>query len=315
MRAGTSIIFAGQTQQERRAARAGVNLYDSSLTFRTRQRYHTGIKALLPAIEFASSLEELEAAAEEWVELQWELGTTLGLIGDALCGLQFYWPGVKASLLPAWRLFKNWRRLEVPMRAPPIPAEIVRAFVAYLLDKNEVAAAFLVALGFHAYLRTGELLALQFRDLQVSPGAGVVATRGGKTGRRLNAKEAVAIYDPLVRELGDLCFLLSRNHHGLCRIWPGSAQSFRSLFNRCSHHFQIAYLRLKPYSLRRGGAAHDFMKRGVIEPILVRGRWRSLAVARLYIEDGLAQVPALALPPATAAHVRRCARICGALFT
>eukprot|EP00438_Fugacium_kawagutii_P005000 Skav230039 [mRNA] locus=scaffold465:66745:71032:+ [translate_table: standard] len=307
-------VFAGHTRRERRAARAGINLYDSSITFRTRQRYHTGVRALLPFLEHLQTLEEVEAAAEEWVELQWATGSTLGLIGDALCGLQFYWPGIKPVPKPAWRLFKNWRRLEVPMRAPPIPADIVRAFVSYLLDRSEVAAAFLIALGFHAYLRTGELMALQFRDLQVNEVAGVVSIRGGKTGRRLNVCEAVAIYDPVVRQLAMLALLLPHNHHGLCRIWPGSPQSFRALFARCNHHFQLAHLQLKPYSLRRGGATHDFIELGILEPILLRGRWRSLAVARLYIEDGLAQIPALALPPATAALVRRCASVCSSLF-
>lgn len=156
MPVGTRSVLAGQTRQQRRAARAGINLYDSSITFRTRQRYQAGIKAILPVLETTGTYEELETAAEEWVELQWELGSTLGLIGDALCGLQFYWPGIKPSLKPAWRLFKNWRRLEAPLRAPPIPAVVVRAFITYLVEREKVAAAFLIALGFHAYLRTGE---------------------------------------------------------------------------------------------------------------------------------------------------------------
>eukprot|EP00438_Fugacium_kawagutii_P035341 Skav207490 [mRNA] locus=scaffold334:64582:72053:+ [translate_table: standard] len=187
--AGPDILLAARKHQRTVEKAAGRNSFPST--------YDHGVRAIIPFLEPLETLEEIEFAAEEWVELQWATGSTLGLIGDALCGLQFYWPGIKPVLKPAWRLFKNWRRLEIPMRAPPISAEIVRAFVTYLLDKSEVAGAFLIALGFHTYLRTGELLALQFRDLQVNAVAGVVTIRGGKTGRRLNVREAVAIYDPV----------------------------------------------------------------------------------------------------------------------
>lgn len=34
-----------------------------------------------------------------------------------------------------------------------------------------------------------------------------------------------------------------------------------------------------------------------LEAIILKGRWHSLAVARLYLEDGLAMLPAIRLSP------------------
>lgn len=62
---------------------------------------------------------------------------------------------------------------------------------------------------------------------------------------------------------------------------------------------------MKPYSLRRGGATFLLQVGVPFESILVRGRWRSLAVARLYLEDGLAQLPPLRLEASALQMVHR----------
>ena len=310
----TNQVLSGRTTAERQRVRKGISLRDSGITMKTRQRYHHGLNAIMPFIEGIGHLDELGAVAEEWVECQWEIGTPLGLVGDALCGLQFYWHDIKLRLRGAWKLYHNWRKLEIPTRAPPVSALIIRAFVDYLVSTSQLPAAFLIALCFHCYLRTGEALALQFRDLQLSPSAGVVTIRAGKSGLRHNINEAVAIYDPVVRQLGDLVFMLSHHHCSSAPIWPFSAAAFRKMFHQCVCHFGLQALNFKPYSLRRGGATHDYMAKGILEPIILRGRWRSLSVARLYIEDGLAQYPALQLPPQSQRSLATAARPWASLF-
>jgi hypothetical protein len=51
--------------------------------------------------------------------------------------------------------------------------------------------------------------------------------------------------------------------------------------------FRISHLNMKPYSLGRGGATWLLQQGVPLDVILVRGRWKSLGVARLYLEDGL----------------------------
>ncbi len=313
-RVGHRAILSGRTRAERIAARRGVNLRDSGITERTKQRYLSALQVLLPLVAGILNLLELDPICEEWIEYRWSSGATLGSIGDALCGLQFYWPETKGYLRSSWKLYKNWRRIEVPTRAPPISALIVRAFVAWLVEQEHLCSAFLIALGFHAYLRTGELLSLKFRDLQLGATTGIVTIRGGKSGLRHNIDEAVAIYDSLVVSLGQLVALLPHNSHPQSPVWPWSAAAFRKSFNRCVDQFGLQHLSYKPYSLRRGGATHDYIEKGLLEPILLRGRWHSLAVARLYLEDGLAQLPSLTLPGTTLRHLRRASSPFSQLF-
>ena len=312
-RVGHRSVLAGRTTAERAASRAGISLRDSGITAKTRQRYHLALAALLPIIADIGHIADLDGVCEDWVEWKWSSGSTLGSVGDALCGLQFYWPEAKGSLRATWRLYKNWRRLEVPTRAPPMPVSIIRAFVSYMLQREQYAFAFLLALGFHTYLRTGEMLELQFRDLQLGKSTGIVTIRGGKSGLRNNMDEAIAIYDKGVLELGHIARIVSGHTSESQRIWSHSGTLFRKMFTSCVEHFKLQ-LELKPYSLRRGGATHDYMKKGVLEPILLRGRWHSLAVARLYLEDGLAQLPSIKLPPPSQHHLQQMASPFADLF-
>lgn len=312
--AGHRAVLGGRTRADRVHARQGISLRDSGITERTRQRYINALVPLLAIIETVQSIHDLDQVCEEWIEFQWHSGQTLGSVGDALCGLQFYWPETKGCLRSSWKLYKNWRRIEIPTRAPPISALIIQSFVAYLLEEEQIAAAFIVGLGFHAYLRTGELLSLQFRDLQLGSATGIVTIRGGKSGLRHNIDEAVALYDGFVIQLGHLVRLLPHHKYPTSVVWPYSPAHFRKTFNQCVKFFDLERLNYKPYSLRRGGATHDYMLKGILEPILLRGRWHSLAVARLYLEDGLAQLPTLCLPPATLQTLQRVSRPYSHLF-
>lgn len=80
------------------------------------------------------------------------------------------------------------------------------------------------------------------------------------------------------------------------KLWPHSAQAFRDKFESYMRFFNIEHLKMKPYSLRRGGATFLLQEGLPLDCILLRGRWKSLGVARLYLEDGLAQIPQLRVP-------------------
>ena len=96
---------------------------------------------------------------------------------------------------------------------------------------------FLLALDFHTYFRTVEILKLQVKDIA-----------------------------PLSQS-----------------IWDCSAGAFRKLFYDAIEFFKLSNLGLAPYSIRRGGATYSFQCSRSLESILLRGRWRALAVARLYM--------------------------------
>ena len=184
------------------------------------------------------------------------------------------------------------------MRAPPITPLILRAIIAAAVFDNQIAFATLLALGFHALLRTGELLSLCFKDVEFSQNCGVLTLRQTKSGQRTGSQEAVALRDRLSLQLLDTLVALTPHSPG-SPLWPHSAQRFRELFRLYQSLLHVEHLQFKPYSLRRGGATYLLQCGIPLEAILVKGRWKSLAVARLYLQDGMAMIPSLRLSSST----------------
>eukprot|EP00435_Cladocopium_sp_Y103_P038382 s3254_g10.t1 len=242
------------------------------------------------------SLTDLDGVVCDWIELEWARGESIGWIADALSGLHFFWPSLRGTLRNAWKMFKSWRRIEAPQRAPPITVLIVQAVVARAVEIQDLAFATVFALSFHCLLRTGEAMALQFQDLEVSTQTGIVSVHSSKSGLRTGSEEAVSIRDPLVLDLVRTLKDTQEYARGQ-RLWPHSAQHYRNTFAKYMSFFRISHLEMKPYSLRRGGATFLLQEGVAIDVILIRGRWKSLAVARLYLEDGMAQIPRLRVDP------------------
>ena len=276
------VLLAGQTQRERQNRRWGIRLRDFTITQKTKERYEKAVANLLPFLE------------EQPGQLAWARGDPVNAIADALSGLHHFWPAIRGQLRQSWRLFKSWRRVESPVRAAPLTVDLVRAFIARAIDCNQLAFATLVGLGFHCLLRTGELLAIRFGDIEWNSECGVISLHASKSGLRTGTMEAVAIRDPLVLQLVDALAVVRQPCAG-DPLWVGSPQSFRDLFRSSCDFFNVGHLRFKPYSLRRGGATLLLQRNVPLEIILVTGRWKSVGVARLYLEDGLAQLPSLRL--------------------
>lgn len=139
------LILAGKTQKERRQRRRGIRLKDFSVTEKTRLRYLSAVAKVLPVLESCPCFRDYDIWLCEWIEQQWARGEPLCYISDALSGLHFYMPECKGTLRQAWRMFKDWRKVEAPTRAPPITSLLVRAIVARAVQKNQLAFATLVA--------------------------------------------------------------------------------------------------------------------------------------------------------------------------
>lgn len=80
----------------------------------------------------------------------------------------------------------------------------------------------------------------------------------------------------------------------LSKMAPGDlvvgmdARSFRAMFREiCEEDLGLKRMRFKPYSLRRGGATRDFRGHGSLDRCQLRGRWKTVAAARVYILEGV----------------------------
>ena len=269
-------------------------LTDVGITDATLSRYVFAVGRLKDVLEVPSTLEELDEVLTDWIQTEFEDGSPLYMVGDALSGLHHFMPFTKKKLTSAWRLYSIWRRFEVPCRAPPVPQDILVAMAGRSLRKNDLEMAGLLLLGFHCLLRTGEILQVRPCDFILGPTSGLVTLASSKSGVRNNSKESVAIHDPITLETMRTLLELKRQLH-LQNVpcWSKSGSAFRDTFNRLLHDLQIADLQFRPYSLRRGGATWEMQQHGQMERTLLRGRWRNSNVARIYLCDGLALLPTL----------------------
>ena len=294
-RSGARVLLAGRTRRERQQLRAGISLRSFTISDATRRRYEAAVGLVLPFLE-EHGLVDCDQLVSEWIECQWVRGESVNVIADCLSGLHFFLPEIRGSLRQSWRLFRSWRRVETPCRAPPLTPELVKAMIARAVDQNHIAFATMLAIEFHALLRTGELLALQFQDVEFADTCGVITLKSSKSGLRHGTEEAVALRDGLTLSLLETLFSVQEHGPGN-KLWPFSAQCFRETFQKYLRFFRLSGLSFKPYSLRRGGATFLLQSGTPLDVILLRGRWHSLSVARLYLEDGMAQIPAIRIPP------------------
>ena len=182
------------------------------------------------------------------------------------------------------------------MRAPPLVANAVLGIAGLLVGKGELAAAALVVTGFNCFLHTGELLSLRHAHVRYADSRphGVLRLPWTKSGERTGAPESVVFNDPLVSRLPDLaCARVAEAE----RIFPSRGSRFRHLFENALQALQLDGRGYRPYSLRCGGAAADFLEHGSATTTQLRGRWASLKVRRIYVTLGQESLAKIACPP------------------
>ena len=282
------------TQADRRAARKDIILADVGISSNTQARYYHAVgrlKHLLPLVQSESHLDDLVA---DWIQEEFEDGTPLYLIADALSGLHHLEPYTKKKLCKSWHLYSIWRKYEVPCRAPPLPQDIVLAMAGWCLSNGELVMAALLLVGFHCLLRTGEILSIRPVDFLLDKTSGLLSLPSSKSGLRNNTRESVSISDPLtIQTVTAMVECKYSLHLQNVPCWDRSASSFRALFGSIIDCLKLSSLNFRPYSLRRGGATYEMQTHGLMEKTLIRGRWKNSNVARIYICDGLALLPRL----------------------
>ena len=177
------------TRADRRRARANVVLTDVGVTQATLSRYYYAVSRLTPVLDKVMTDFDLDELVSDWVQREFEDGTPLYLVADALSGLHHFAPYTKRKLVKSWRLYGIWRKFEIPCRAPPLPMDILLAMSGLALLRGELVMSALLLVGFHCLLRTGELLCIRPADFLVSPKQGLVTLPSSKSGLRNNTKK------------------------------------------------------------------------------------------------------------------------------
>lgn len=266
----------------------------------TKKRYTKATQAFYTFLQkegvaLPKAKQRLDDVLCDYLEHLWASGSGRALANDTVAGLQDLQPDLRHHLPGSWRLLKTWSINEVPNRAPPIPEHVLKAMAGWAFFHGHNSFAVSLLIGFYCMLRTGELLGLQSHNLMTTPRdtkvlIGLGYTKGGK---RHGAAESVVLgHEPAVL-LTQQWKKIASPSTKLARTIAG----WRALFSECLTGLGLEAHQFRPYSLRRGGATHWFAKHQSFDRIMVQGRWHTHKSARIYLNEGLAMLASMALPP------------------
>ena len=293
------VALGVKAKRERVKARALVGaLKGNRVSAKTLVRYN---RAILLFFEWLASKElglpddlvMLDALLSEYAEILWQEGESRSGLGDTLSGLTNYLKFLRGKLPDAWAQHSTWKKLELPARATPFTKNILMAAVGVALSQNDLAMAAGLWLGFQGLLRTGELLGLLKADIQVFEEQSLAVISLGFTegGKRRGEKEQIIVSDA---ELVALLALLCENMRPGESLLP-TEKFFRLRFGVILKELGLQKSGYMPYSLRRGGATSLFLETGDWQAVQARGRWQSIATAKIYVSECVAMVRELSL--------------------
>lgn len=287
-------ILSKPTAAERARERRKLGNLESQLVqAKTRARYKESFTSLCQFLGerenfVVSDWGQFEQRVASYLEELWEQGASKSEASYALASLQFHKPEAKRNIPYCWKLMKAWEKIELPLRAYPMPPDMLPAFAGVLIHWNQPKIAHLIIVGYSLFLRTGELMALKATDVHFSShGPPVLFIQGPKGSHHSvhNVEKLVVHERSAVASLRYLCDQKAAG--ALCPIAP---HKFRELWRDVVNFLGLSQLHLLPYALRRGGATSAFKNGASLDSLLVRGRWKNVSTARIYLDEALMEL-------------------------
>ena len=266
---------------------------------KTRSRYKASLATFFTYLKeehltLPTKRDAMDQVVSDYLEYLWAQGEGRATASTFMAALQDHQPKLKHNLPGSWRLMKTWSTHEIPARAPPMTESVLRAMVGWSVTQGHETFGLSLLVGFYGLLRTGELLSLQSWQIHMStPSQPAVINLGlTKSGMRQGAAESITLTEKHVlkhlwawkRRVPEHTFLTLKPH------------AWRNLFSECLSKLKLDPWEFRPYSLRRGGATHLFVRGGSLDKVLLLGRWTALKTAKIYINSGLAMLTDIQVP-------------------
>ena len=263
----------GRTKEERIQQRKHLgSLQSLAVQPATKKRYDRALEKFFDFLHF----EKMELprqkyamdAVAEYVEHLWASGEGRALASDTVAGLQNLEPHLKGHLPTVWRLLKVWSQNEMPNRAPPMPETVAHAMVGRALLQNDPEFGLSILLGFYGMMRTGELLNVSPKQVEVSSkdGPAVLSLGLTKSGKRQGASESITV------SVFDVVRRLYQWKATSKKPLVQSSGQWRAKFTDTLKELGLQKFEFRPYSLRRGGATFWFLKHGSFDRFMAQGR-------------------------------------------
>jgi site-specific recombinase XerD len=292
---------SGACSKERRKAirkKLGT-LKNLTVQEKTKERYSASLAAFFrylreEHLELPTKKDCMDALVSDYLEYLWAQGEGRATASTFMAAVQDFQPKLRHNLPGSWRLMKTWAVHEVPARAPPMTEAVLRAMVGWAVTQGHETFGLSLLLGLYALLRTGELLSIQAWQIHVdSPNQPAVLNLGlTKSGKRQGAAESVTLTEKhVIQHLW--AWKIRVPEHTFLTLKP---HAWRNLFSECVQKLKLDRWEFRPYSLRRGGATHLFVKGGSLDKVIIAGRWTALKTARIYMNSGLAMLTEIQIP-------------------
>ena len=290
---------AGSKETRKRIRQKLGTLKSLTAQEKTKKRYQSALGDFFrylrqEELELPRKTDAMDGMVSDYLEYLWAEGEGRATASTFMAALQDHLPKLKHNLPGSWRLLKTWSVHEIPSRAPPMTEAVLRAMVGWAVTQGHETFGLSLLVGFYGLLRTGELLALQAWQIHmVSANQPAVINLGlTKAGKRQGAAESITLSEKHVlhhlwewkRRVPGHTFLTLKPH------------AWRNLFSECVRKLKLAAWEFRPYSLRRGGATHLFVKGGSLDRVILAGRWTALKTAKIYINSGLAMLTDIQIP-------------------
>ena len=294
-------IKCGHTKAERQAERRKLGRLDDNIVSTTTEtRYKEAYDNFVrftkaPSGALWTEAQEVDSLMCTYIEQLWEGGEPKSNANYTIAAVQFFHPQLKKRLI-----ISVWNKLEQPCRATPLDAELTLSVAGIFMLWQWPELAYLCVVGFSGFLRTGELFKLRRKDVVLATQRDkpcILFLADTKTSQRSVAQqEKVLITDQIAKE----CLkLLCRSRQLQDPLTSTHPAKFRSLWKEVMHFLKLDEFGYTPYSLRRGGATSAYKQGASLDELLLKGRWKHQATARIYLDQGLQELASLSLPAAS----------------
>ena len=300
-RAGSKKVIPALTQLERAKQRRKYGTLGSQIVrSKTLKRYEESFDEVCgflskPTSFTVSDWAQFDQKIGSFVEILWEQGRSKSDASYALASVQHFKPEAKGKLTYSWRLLKAWNKLELPSRAYPMTGQMALAFAQRMIASGHTRAGWLVLVGFSCFLRTGELLSLKKEHVVFGLGSQkavlyLLSPKGSH--QSLHSAEKVVVTENVaLNALKSLCKHRSKD----ALLADVSPQQFRKIWHDCVEFFQLGELHVMPYAMRRGGATSAYQNGASFEELLIKGRWKNLSTARIYLDEAVMELGQMSL--------------------
>ena len=236
-----------------------------------------------------ANIEEINVLLTQYGRMLYDVGRPLNHYSETINALSSLKPQIRRSLQGAWDLANSWTRQEPTAHHVALPVPVLLAMLATCYMWGWIRMAGLLALGWGAVLRPGELLQATRRDLLLPSDTGHFASYAILAISEPKTRFSTARHQSAKLDIPDLLETVEIARSD--KLWNFSGQTLRARFKSLCKALELpleVFNGVKPLdlgSLRPGGATWLLQVTESGDLVMRRGRWAAYRVMSIYLQE------------------------------